>query len=152
MSPTLPGAGPGFRSSNSHASLYFSYFDLLHLVCSEMDFIPRISSSGMMYHASSNTMYAARKSNDPGGYGSWQLHMLQSQPSSNSMIVDFTCTATKCRGRPTTKSKLLESPQGLLTGNPISVTRSINRSSAHSPRSFLPTIFGTRFFIDPPQK
>src|ERR1700691_1797183 len=92
-----PSGGPGFksRSNSSQASRYLSYFDWLHFVCSETDFIPRTFSSGMMYQASSNTTYAARKSNDPGGYGLLLLHTVHIQPSSNSKMVDFTCTATK---------------------------------------------------------
>jgi hypothetical protein len=35
----------------------------------------------------------------------------------------------------------------LLIGKPSSAMRTINRISAHSPRSFLPITFGIRFFI-----
>jgi hypothetical protein len=36
---------------------------------------------------------------------------------------DLTFTASECRGRPTTNPKLLESPKGLLNGNPSSAMR-----------------------------
>jgi hypothetical protein len=66
--------------------------------------------------------------------------------------VHFTCTAENFPGRPTTQSKLSESPQGLLTGNPCSLARPINTDSAHSPRIFLSLItFGFRFVIHRPQ-
>ena len=45
-------------------------------------------------------MQAARKSNDPRGYGLFPLRTLQTHPCSNSKTVDFTYTATKCPGRP----------------------------------------------------
>jgi len=51
-------------------------------------------------------------------------------------VVDFTCTLTKRPGLPTTKSKLLESPHGRLTGNPCSTAGTMNTDSPHSPLAF----------------
>src|SRR5271163_1943450 len=62
-------------------------------------------------------------------------------------MVDLTWTDTKWRVRPTTKSKLLISPQGLLIGKPSSMARVMKTISAHSPRSFLSVIFGFCFFL-----
>src|ERR1700691_354110 len=61
-------------------------------------------------------------------------------------MVDLTCTDTKWRVRPTTKSKLRISPQGLLIGKPSSMARVMKTVSAHSPRSFLLVIVVFCFF------
>ena len=60
---------PRLSAKASQASRYCSYFasDPSSVVHNEMDFSPRISFSGMMYHASSRITYAAKKSNEPGG-------------------------------------------------------------------------------------
>src|SRR5260370_12864256 len=102
----------------------------------QIDASSRINFAGTMYHASSGITYAARKSKAPARYLLLLLFTEQTYPFPFciSAIVHFTCTPTNFPGRPTTQSKLPESPNALLTGSPFSAARTTNTDSAHSPR------------------